>query len=94
MSDIFSIMDMLPKVSVKTQLDAHNKQVLQEVYVASTDWKSQLLRLKLESIKLLNYLAKKFFNNERDFVWTEAINDLKLSDSYQHISDLISILRM
>lgn len=91
---IFSIMDMLPKVSVKTQLDAHNKQVLQEVYVASSDWKLQLRKLKDDSIKLLNYLAEKFFNNERDFVWTEAINTLKLYDSYQHISDLISILRM
>ena len=91
---MFTIVDMLPGTTVKSQIDDKKRQVVQEVYVSSGRWNDHLSKMKEDCIKLAKYLAERFFRNERDFVWTEAISELRLPDDYQYLCDLISILRM
>ena len=91
---MFTIVDMLTGTSVKSQIDDRKRQVVQEVYVSSGRWKDHLSKMKEDCIKLAKYLAERFFRNERDFVWTEAISELRLPEDYQHLCDLVSILRM
>lgn len=91
---MFTIVDMLPGTTVKSQIDDKKRQVVQEVYVSSGRWNDHLSKMKEDCIKLAKYLAERFFRNERDFVWTEAISELRLPDDYQYLCDLVSILRM
>jgi ATP-dependent DNA helicase RecQ len=91
---LFAIIDMLPGTSVKSVIDRGDRQVVQEVYLSSGAWERALSDLKRDTLKMVRYLAERFFRNERDFVWTEAINELQLQDNYQYLCDLISVLRM
>lgn len=91
---MFTIVDMLPGTTVKSQIDDQKRQVVQEVYISSGRWNDHLSMMKEDCIKLAKYLAECFFRNERDFVWTEAISELRLPDDYQYLCNLVSILRM
>lgn len=91
---MFAIVDMLPDASVKSILDQERRQVIQEIYLSSGKWNTALKKLKDDSVKLINYLAKRFFRNERDFIWTDVIQALNLPDNYQYLCDLVSIVRI
>ena len=91
---MFTIVDMLPGTSVKSLIDDRKHLVIQEVYVSSGRWKDYLAKMKDDCFKLAKYLAERFFRNERDFIWTESIFELRLPDEYQYLCDLVSILRM
>ena len=91
---MFTIVHMLPGTTVKSQIDDQKRQVVQEVYISSGRWNDHLSMMKEDCIKLAKYLAECFFRNERDFVWTEAISELRLPDDYQYLCNLVSILRM
>ena len=91
---MFAIVDMLPDASVKSIMDQGRRQVIQEIYLSSGKWTSALAQLKQDSVKLIGYLARKFFRNERDFVWTDVIRELNFPESYQYLCDLFSIVRM
>ena len=91
---LFAIIDMVPGTSVKSVIDRAGRQVVQEVYLSSGQWDTALKRLQSDTEKMVGYLAERFFSNERDFVWTEAIQALHLPESYQYLCDLISVLRM
>ena len=91
---MFAIVDMLPDASVKSIMDQGRRQVIQEIYLSSGRWSTALAQLKQDSVRLIGYLARKFFRNERDFIWTDVIRELNLPESYQYLCDLFSIVRM
>ena len=44
-------------------------------------------------IKLLDYVAKQYFNkNIKNFNWPDIVTDLKLNENVQYLSDLLFIL--
>ena len=90
---VFDIVDMLPGASIKTSFDTGNKQVIQEVYRSSNDWKPALYELKKDTYLLLDTLIKRHKGNRRDFIWADVIANLNFPESYQYFCNLINILR-
>ena len=95
---IFSIMQLLPDVSVKTELDTHTNHILQVISVNSTKWQTYLSTLKKDCLELLKYIVNS--NNKlgakgERINWAACLIDLKFVDKgFNYLDDLLYILKV
>ena len=95
---IFSIMQLLPDVNVKSELDTHTNQIQQLVSVKNDKWRTYLGELKKDCIELLKYVVNKNnkLGDKGDRInWAACLIDLKLVDKgFQHLNNLLYILKV
>ena len=95
---IFSIMQLLPDVNVKTEIDTHTNHIQQLVSVKSTKWQTYLSTLKKDCLELLKYIVKS--NNKlgargERINWATCLIDLKFIDKgFGYLDNLLYILRI
>ena len=69
------------------------KQSIFNGYHKKEEWSNKITQLEKDCIKLLDYLAKPYFEkNIKKFNWPDIVTDLKLNGSVQYLSDLLFIL--
>jgi RecQ family ATP-dependent DNA helicase len=57
------------------------------------EWLSKIAQLQKDSIKLLDYVSQRYFNeNIKKFNWPDIITDLKLKGNVKYLADLLFIL--
>lgn len=94
---IFTILEMLPDVNVKSFLDTESKEIKQTVSFESPKWKTYLESLKTDCLQFLRYLDGK--NNKVGtkggrINWADCIIELKLEDKgYGYLDNILQILR-
>lgn len=95
---IFSIMQLLPDVKVKTELDTHNNNIQQLVSIKSNKWQTYLTTLKRDCLELLRYVVKS--NNKlgargERINWATCLIDLNFVDKgFRYLDDLLYILKV
>lgn len=94
---IFTILEMLPDVNVKSFLDTESKEIKQTVSFESLKWKNHLESLRTDCLQFLRYLDGK--NNKVGakggrINWADCIIDLNLEDKgYAYLDSILQILR-
>lgn len=95
---IFTILELIPDVNVKSFLDTETKEVKQTVSFESAKWKTYLESLKFDCLQFLRYLDSK--NNKIGgkngrINWADCIIDLKLEDKgYNYLDNILQVLRV
>ena len=97
----FTIIRLLGKTKHETKMgkvtDGNRKiRIKQSVfngYHKKEEWLNKITQLEKDCIKLLDYVAKQYFDkNIKKFNWPDIVKDLKLSGNVQYLSDLLFIL--
>lgn len=95
---IYSIMQLLPGVSIKTELDSHTNQPQQLINVKDDRWKLRLSEFKKDCFELLKYIVStnnKLGSRGERMNWAACMIDLKLVDKgFVYLDNLLYILRV
>ncbi len=97
----FTIIRLLGKTKHETKMekvtDANRKvRIKQSIfngYHKKEEWSNKITQLEKDCIKLLDYVAKQYFDkNIKNFNWPDIISDLDFKGNVQYLSDLLFIL--
>lgn len=97
----FTIIRLLGKTKHETKMekviDGNRKiQMKQSVfngYHKKEEWLAKIGQLEIDCIKLLDYVAHKYFdNNIKSFIWPDIVAELNLKGNLQYLSDILFIL--
>lgn len=97
----FTIIRLLGKTKHETKMekvtDGNRKiRVRQSIfngYHKKDEWSNKITQLEKDCIKLLDYVANKYFDkNIKNFNWPDIFSDLKFKGNVQYLSDLLFIL--
>ena len=97
----FTIIRLLGKTKHETKMEKVTdgnqrvwiKQSVFNGYHKKEEWVNKIKQLKDDCIKLLDYAANKYFdNNIKNFNWPDVIAELKINGNVQYFSDLLFIL--
>ncbi len=97
----FTIIRKLGKTKHETKMekviDSNRKiRIKQSVfngYHKKEEWLDKIAQLEIDCIKLLDYVAKQYFDkNIKKFNWPDIISELNLKKDFQYLSDLFFIL--
>ena len=97
----FTIIRLLGKTKHETKFEKvadgnkkiRVKQSIFNGYHKKEEWSSKIELLEKDCIKLLDYVAKKYFeHNIKKFNWPDIISELKLNGNVPYLSDLLFIL--
>ena len=97
----FTIIRLLGKTKHETKMekvvDGNRKiRVKQSVfngYHKKEEWTNKIKQLERDCIKLLDYIAKQYFDeNKKKFNWPDIIAELNFTGNIQYLSDLLFIL--
>lgn len=97
----FTIIRLLGKTKHETKMEkvtdgnrkVRLKQSIFNGYHKKEEWSNKITQLEKDCIKLLDYVATKYFdNNIKNFNWPDVIAELKINGNVQYFSDLLFIL--
>ena len=97
----FTIIRLLGKTKHETKMDkvtdgnrkVRIKQSIFNGYHKKEEWSNKITQLEKDCIKLLDYVAKQYFDkNIKNFNWPDIISDLDFKGNVQYLSDLLFIL--
>lgn len=97
----FTIIRLLGKTKHETKMEKVNdgnrkikiKQSLFNGYHKKEEWSNKIKQLEKDCIKLLDYVAKQYFDkNIKNFNWPDIISELDFKGNVQYLSDLLFIL--
>ena len=97
----FTIIRLLGKTKHETKMekvtDSNRKiRIRQSVfngYHKKEEWSNKIEQLEKDCIKLLDYVAKQYFDkNIKNFNWPDIISELNFKGNVQYLSDLLFIL--
>ncbi|MBK8704168.1 MAG: UvrD-helicase domain-containing protein [Saprospiraceae bacterium] len=97
----FTIIRLLGKTKHDTKMekvtDGNRKiRIKQSVfngYHKKEEWSNKIAQLEKDCIKLLDYVAKQYFDkNIKKFNWPDIVTDLKINGNIQYLLDLLFIL--
>ena len=97
----FTVIRLLGKTKHDTKmekvLDSNRKILVTHTifngFHKSDEWINKINQLEKDSIKLLDYVAKQYFeNNTSTFNWAKLFKDLGLETNIQYLSDLFFVL--
>ena len=95
---IFTILELIPNVKVKSFLDTESKEVKQIISFESTKCSSYVNELYTDCVRFLKYLDDK--NNKLSsksgrINWADCLIELKLdSKGYHYLDDILHVLRV
>ena len=97
----FTIIRLLGKTKHETKMEkvtdgnrkVRIKQSIFNGYHKKEEWSNKIAQLERDCIKLLDYVAKQYFDkNIKNFNWPDIISDLDFKGNVQYLSDLLFIL--
>lgn len=97
----FTIIRLLGKTKHETKMEkvtdgnrkVRIKQSIFNGYHKKEEWSNKIAQLEKDCIKLLDYVAKQYFDkNIKNFNWPDIISDLDFKGNVQYLSDLLFIL--
>ncbi|MFO1374756.1 MAG: UvrD-helicase domain-containing protein, partial [Agitococcus sp.] len=97
----FTIIRLLGKTKHETKMEkvtngnrkVRIKQSIFNGYHKKEEWSNKIAQLEKDCIKLLDYVAKQYFDkNIKNFNWLDIISDLAFKGNVQYLSDLLFIL--
>jgi RecQ family ATP-dependent DNA helicase len=97
----FTIIRLLGKTKHETKMEkvtdgnrkVRIKQSIFNGYHKKEEWSNKIAQLEKDCIKLLDYVAKQYFDkNIKNFNWPDIISDLDFKGNAQYLSDLLFIL--
>ncbi|MCA0234352.1 MAG: ATP-dependent helicase [Bacteroidetes bacterium] len=97
----FTIIRLLGKTKHETKMekvtDGNQKvrinQSIFNGYHKKEEWSNKITQLEKDCIKLLDYVAKQYFDkNIKNFNWPDIISNLDFKGNVQYLSDLLFIL--
>jgi RecQ family ATP-dependent DNA helicase len=97
----FTIIRLLGKTKHETKMEkvtdgnrkVRIKQSIFNGYHKKEEWSNKITQLEKDCIKLLDYVAKQYFDkNIKNFNWPDIISDLDFKGNVQYLSDLLFIL--
>lgn len=97
----FTIIRLLGKTKHETKMEkvadgnrkVRIKQSIFNGYHKREEWSNKIAQLEKDCIKLLDYVAKQYFNkNIKIFNWLDIISDNDFKGNVQYLSDLLFIL--
>ena len=97
----FTIIRLLGKTKHETKMekvtDGNRKVTIKQSifngYHKKEEWSNKITQLENDCIKLLDYVAKQYFDkNIKNFNWPDIVSKLKLKGNVQYLSDLLFIL--
>jgi RecQ family ATP-dependent DNA helicase len=97
----FTIIRILGKTKHETKMEKATdgnrkvriKQSIFNGYHKKEEWSNKIIQLEKDCIKLLDYVAKQYFDkNIKNFNWPDIISDLDFKGNVQYLSDLLFIL--
>ncbi|MDX2278439.1 MAG: UvrD-helicase domain-containing protein [Saprospiraceae bacterium] len=97
----FTIIRLLGKTKHETKMEkvtdgnrkVRIKQSIFNGYHKKEEWSNKIAQLENDCIKLLDYVAKQYFDkNVKKFNWPDIVTDLKINNDFQYLSDLLFIL--
>lgn len=97
----FTIIRLLGKTKHETKMEkvtdgnrkVRIKQSIFNGYHKKEEWSNKIAQLEKDCIKLLDYVAKQYFDeNIKNFNWPDIISDLNFKGNVQYLSDLLFIL--
>ncbi|HRO06997.1 MAG TPA: UvrD-helicase domain-containing protein [Ferruginibacter sp.] len=97
----FTIIRLLGKTKHETKMekvtDGNRKiRIKQSVfngYHKKEEWLNKISQLEKDCIKLLDYVAKNYFDkNIKNFNWPDIVSELNIKGNVQYLSDLLFIL--
>ncbi|UPK70964.1 UvrD-helicase domain-containing protein [Chitinophaga filiformis] len=97
----FTIIRLLGKTKHETKMEKVSdgnrkiriKQSVFNGYHKKEEWSNKITQLEKDCIKLLDYVAKQYFDkNIKNFNWPDIISELNLKGNIQYLSDLLFIL--
>jgi len=97
----FTIIRLLGKTKHETKMEkvtdgnrkVRIKQSIFNGYHKKEEWSNKITLLEKDCIKLLDYVAKQYFDrNIKKFNWPDIVTNLKLNGNVQYLSDLLFIL--
>lgn len=97
----FTIIRLLGKTKHETKMEkvtdgnrkVRIKQSIFNGYHKKDEWSNKIAQLEKDCIKLLDYVAKQYFDkNIKNFNWPDIISDLNFKGNVQYLSDLLFIL--
>jgi len=97
----FTIIRILGKTKHETKMEkvtdgnrkVRIKQSIFNGYHKKEEWSNKIVQLEKDCIKLLDYVAKQYFDeNIKNFNWPDIISDLNFKGNVQYLSDLLFIL--
>lgn len=87
---IFSLLEIIPGVQVKSYLDTKKKTVFQSVITENTDWKNFLDEFHSDCHQVLEYIQHQV---QPTFRWSEAIIELGLNDKgFAYFENILQFL--
>ena len=95
---IFTILELIPNVKVKSFLDTESKEVKQIISFESTESSSYVSEFYTDCVRFLRYLDEK--NNKLSsksgrINWADCLIELKLdSKGYHYLDDILHVLRV
>jgi RecQ family ATP-dependent DNA helicase len=97
----FTIIRLLGKTKHETKMEkvtdgnrkVRIKQSIFNGYHKKEEWSNKIKQLEKDCIKLLDYVAKQYFDkNIKNFNWPDIISELDFKGNVQYLSDLLFIL--
>ncbi|WP_138994892.1 UvrD-helicase domain-containing protein [Larkinella sp. C7] len=97
----FTIIRLLGKTKHETKMEkvtdgnrkVRIKQSIFNGYHKKEEWSNKITQLEKDCIKLLDYVAKQYFDkNIKNFNWPDIISDLDFKGNVQYLSNLLFIL--
>ena len=87
---IFSLLEIIPGVQVKSYLDTQKKTAFQSVIIENSDWKKFLEGFETDCRKVLGYIHKQV---QPTFRWSEALIELDLVDKgFAYFENILQFL--